>query len=318
MSNRNNKSKSPQTKKPIPYDKDLMKYLILQKITKPQPPVELITKTQPDEDSEVEDFKQEIEQKYKQCKANKVYQFPKEQYESSSDASLESLTDVTVYNLNSELHLTDATQPQFIKALNEKLMLLQEDTPPFKSAKQHNYAPVLKSSRYVYSNYRKLGDSNRTQQVNRSQTGGSQEKGKPPKKDTPSQSAEKNKQKSKQIQQILKIAQKQREASFYKKPQVNNNYVNISANINNSVIITGKPPQRQDYRVKTEYDEPEINLNQFQVNPKSRSKLRETAKPKKMEFPQGHKILNYTMDNQLLESLCISRNAKSQNKNYKV
>lgn len=61
MSNRNNKSKSPQLKKPIAFDKDLMKYLILQKITKPHPPAELITKTQPDEDSEVEDFKQEIE-----------------------------------------------------------------------------------------------------------------------------------------------------------------------------------------------------------------------------------------------------------------
>jgi hypothetical protein len=41
-----------------------MKYLIFQKIVKPAAPAELITKTQPDEDSEVEDFKLEIEMKY--------------------------------------------------------------------------------------------------------------------------------------------------------------------------------------------------------------------------------------------------------------
>lgn len=86
---------------------------------------------------------------------NHSYKFPKDAEDSSSDNSLQSLKAVTVYNLNCENleRLTDATQPHFMKALNEKLSKLgelivtEEEALPVKSVKQHNYAPVLKSSR---------------------------------------------------------------------------------------------------------------------------------------------------------------------------
>ena len=49
--------------------------------------------------------------KYRNCKINLTFKFPKENYESSSDNSLQSLKDITIYNLNCDNieRLTDAT-----------------------------------------------------------------------------------------------------------------------------------------------------------------------------------------------------------------
>ncbi|CAD8067148.1 unnamed protein product [Paramecium sonneborni] len=335
MSNRNKKSKSPQLQQPKNIDKDLMKYLIYQKIVKPQAPLELITKTQPDEDSEVEDFKLEIEMKFKNCKINKTFKFPKENYESSSDTSLQSLKDITIYNLNCDNidRLTDATQPNFMKALNERLMKLTDlivDESSTKT-KQFNYAPNLKSSRMQkLRGGTNISNTSITKPTELSLNAASQSQGresvitKPPSnlgfRATPTLSSEK-KNRSKQIQQILKITQQKYMnnqnigGTFYKKtPQINNNYININSNINNSIVVTGKR-NIQDIRIKTEQDESEPSLHQYQVVPNSRPKMREsTLKGKKLDISIGHK--NLTLDSQYLEN--YSRNAKSQNKNYKV
>ncbi|CAK65806.1 unnamed protein product (macronuclear) [Paramecium tetraurelia] len=334
MSNRNQKSKSPQVQQPKIIDKDLMKYLIFQKIVKPQVPAELIMKTQPDEDSEVEDFKLEIEMKFKSCKINHTFKFPKENYESSSDTSLQSLKDVTTYNLNCDNldRLTDATQPHFMKALNERLMKLTDlivDEPQTKT-KQFNYAPNLKSSRMQKLRGTNISNTSITKPTELSVNAASQSQGresvitKPPSnlgfRATPTLSSEK-KSKSKQIQQILKITQQKCMnnqnvgGTFYKKtPQVNNNYININSNINNSIVVNGKK-NFQEIRIRTEQDEPEISLQQYQVVPNSRPKMREsTIKSKKLDISIGYK--NLTLDSQYLEN--YSRHAKSQNKNYKV
>ncbi|CAK75470.1 unnamed protein product (macronuclear) [Paramecium tetraurelia] len=343
MSNRNKKSKSPQLQQPKNIDKDLMKYLIYQKIVKPQVPLELITKTQPDEDSEVEDFKLEIEMKYsriqfnlryKSCKINHTFKFPKENYESSSDTSLQSLKDVTIYNLNCDNldRLTDATQPHFMKALNERLMKLTDlivDESQVKN-KQYNYAPNLKSSRMQKLRGTNISNTSITKPTELSLNAASQSQGresvitKPPSnlgfRATPTISSEK-KNRSKQIQQILKITQQKCMnnqnigGTFYKKtPQVNNNYININSNINNSIVVAGKR-NIQDIRIKTEQEEPEPSLHQYQVIPNSRPKMREsTMKGKKLDISIGYK--NLTLDSQYLET--YSRNTKSQNKNYKV
>lgn len=49
--------------------------------------------------------------RYRNCKINLTFKFPKENYESSSDNSLQSLKDITIYNLNCDNieRLTDAT-----------------------------------------------------------------------------------------------------------------------------------------------------------------------------------------------------------------
>ncbi|CAD8150807.1 unnamed protein product [Paramecium octaurelia] len=334
MSNRNKKSKSPQVQQPKSFDKDLMKYLIFQKIVKPQVPAELIMKTQPDEDSEVEDFKLEIEMKFRTCKINQTFKFPKEQYESSSDTSLQSLKDVTTYNLNCDNldRLTDATQPHFMKALNERLIKLTdqivEETQP--KTKQFNYAPNLKSSRMQKLRGTNISNTSITKPTELSVNAASQSQGresvitKPSSnlgfRATPTLSSEK-KNKSKYIQQILKITQQKQMnnqnigGTFYKRtPQVNNNYININQNINNSIVVNGKK-NFQEIRIKTEQDEPEISLQQYQVVPNSRPKMREsTIKGKKLDISIGHK--NLTLDSQYLEN--YSRHAKSQNKNYKV
>ncbi|CAD8063986.1 unnamed protein product [Paramecium sonneborni] len=334
MSNRNKKSKSPQMQQPKNIDKDLMKYLILQKIVKPQVPAELITKTQPDEDSEVEDFKHEIELKFKNCKINHTFKFPKENYESSSDTSLQSLKDITSYNLNCDNldRLTDATQPHFIKALNERLIKLTDlivDESQTK-AKQFNYAPNLKSSRMQKLRGTNISNTSITKPTELSVNGTSQSQGresvitKPSSnlgfRATPTISSEKKNQ-SRQIQQILKITQQKYMnnqnigGTFYRKtPQVNNNYININSNINNSIVVNGKK-NFQEIRIKTEQDEPEISLQQYQVIPNSRPKMREsTIKGKKLDISIGYK--NLTLDSQYMEN--CSRHAKSQNKNYKV
>ncbi|CAD8190448.1 unnamed protein product [Paramecium octaurelia] len=323
MSNRNTKSKSPKIKKPYNFDKDLMKYLILQKITKPSAPVEMITKTQPDEDSEVDDFKQEIEIKFKKCKINHSFKFPKENYESSSDNSLSSLKDVTLYQLNQDNieRLTDATQPQFIKLLNERLIKLtdqiQDDTLSIQKP-----IPNPKSSRLQKVRGQNLSNSSLAKQTD--QTAASQGRESVTNKvnsnigfrATPTLSSEKKNQ-SKQIQQILKIAQQKQlnnniNNTFYKRSaQAKTSYFNSNNN-------AGDRKNIENIKIKTEYDDQDANLNQFYILPKSRPKNRESnSKLKKQDTSQGHKMLNYTIDNHILEQLRGTRNAKSQNKNYK-
>ncbi|CAK93493.1 unnamed protein product (macronuclear) [Paramecium tetraurelia] len=331
MSNRNTKSKSPKIKKPYNFDKDLMKYLILQKITKPSAPVEMITKTQPDEDSEVDDFKQEIEIKFKKCKINHSFKFPKEDYESSSDNSLQSLKDVTLYQLNQDNieRFTDATQPQFIKLLNERLIkltdLIQDDTLSIQKP-----IPNPKSSRLISQQISRLQKmrgqnlSNSSLAKQTDQTMASQGRESVTNKvhsnigfkATPTLSSEKKNQ-SKQIQQILKIAQQKQlnnnsNNTFYKRSaQTNTGYFNRNNN-------AGDRKNIENIKIKTEYDDQDANLNQFYILPKSRPKNRESnSKLKKQDTSQGHKMLNYTIDNHILEQLRGTRNAKSQNKNYK-
>ncbi|CAK89933.1 unnamed protein product (macronuclear) [Paramecium tetraurelia] len=348
MSNRNTKSKSPNLKKPQNFDKDLMKYLILQKITKPSAPVEMLTKTQPDEDSEVDDFKQEIEIKYsitskpisrfKKCKINHSFKFPKDSYESSSDNSLQSLKDVTLYELNQDniQHLTDATQPQFIKLLNERLIKLTDQIQEDLSIQKPN--PNPKSSRLISQQISRLqkvrgqnlSNSSLSKQID--QTVASQGRESVTNKQnqnlgfraTPTLSSEKKNQ-SKHIQQILKIVQQKQlnnnikqlkfdkpSDAFYKRTlQGNSSYINKNASANDKRNI-------ENIRIKTEYDDQDGNLTQFHILPKSRTKNRESStKLKKQDTSQNHKILNYTIDSHILEQLRGTRNAKSQNKNYK-
>ncbi|CAD8193403.1 unnamed protein product [Paramecium pentaurelia] len=324
MSNRNTKSKSPNIKKPQNFDKDLMKYLILQKITKPSQTVEMITKTQPDEDLEVDDFKQEIEIKFKKCKINHSFKFPKENYESSSDNSLSSLKDVTLYQLNSDNieHLTDATQPQFIKLLNERLIKLTDQILDDNLSIQKPI-PNLKSSRLQKVRGQNLSNSSLAKQNDLTvATQGRESVTNKPNSNigfraTPTLSSEKKNQ-SKPIQQILKIAQQQKQLnnninnSFYKRTaQGNNGYLN-------SNNYAGDKKNIENIKIKTEYDDQDGNLNQFYILPKSRPKNRESnTKLKKQDSSQGHKMLNYTIDSHILEQLRGTRNAKSQNKNYK-
>ncbi|CAD8169345.1 unnamed protein product [Paramecium octaurelia] len=322
MSNRNTKSKSPNLKKPQNFDKDLMKYLILQKITKPSAPVEMLTKTQPDEDSEVDDFKQEIEIKFKKCKINHSFKFPKESYDSSSDNSLQSLKDVTLYELNRDniQHITDATQPQFIKLLNERLIKLTDQIQEDLSIQKPN--PNPKSSRLQKVRGQNLSNSSLTKQID--QTVASQGRESVTNKQnsnlgfraTPTLSSEKKNQ-SKHIQQILKIVQQKQlnnniNDAFYKRTlQGNSSYINKNTGANDKRNI-------ENIRIKTEYDDQDGNLTQFHILPKSRTKNRESStKLKKQDTSQNHKILNYTIDSHILEQMRGTRNAKSQNKNYK-
>ncbi|CAD8090029.1 unnamed protein product [Paramecium primaurelia] len=323
MSNRNTKSKSPNIQKPQNFDKDLMKYHILQKITKPSAPIQMLTKTQPDENSEVDDFKQEIEIKFKKCKINHLFKFPKEDYQSSSDNSLSSLKDVTLYELNQNniQHLTDATQPQFIKLLNERLIKLTDQIEDDNLSIQKPISNT-KSSRLQKVHCQNLSNSSLTKQID--QTVISQGRESVTNKQnsnlgfraTPTLSSEKKNQ-SKHIQQILKIVQQKQlnnniNDAFYKRTVQGNNYY-----INNNTYASDKR-NIENIRIKTDYDEQDGNLNQFHIIPKSRPKNRDSnSKLKKQDISQGHKMLNYTIDSHILEQLRGTRNAKSQNKNYK-
>ncbi|CAD8184167.1 unnamed protein product [Paramecium octaurelia] len=336
MSNRIKKSKSPQINKQGNIDKDLMKYHILQKINKPQGPVQQIIKTQPDEEQEPMDFKQEIEFKYQNCQINHAFCFPKEDYESSSDNSLQSLKDTTIYNLNCNNieRLTDATSPQFMKALNERLLKLTES---IENDSSQNTIQKLNTSIPKQSNSQKAPGQNQSStsigriidhyivnmnpisqnnNLNRDSVTNKTQKNQYFRA-TPTISSEKKKQ-SKQILQILKIAQQRKinnnsnNTTFNKRTTQINSY---SFNNTHSKFLNGQR-NGENIRVQTESDDFEGSLQKFQIIPKSRSKVRENvAKFKKLESSQECKILNYTMDN---HSLGPGRNAKSQNRSYKA
>ncbi|CAD8110138.1 unnamed protein product [Paramecium sonneborni] len=339
MSNRIKKAKSPQINNQSNIDKDLMKYHILQKINKPQGPVQQIIKTQPDEDSEPEDFKQEIEFKYNNCQINHTFLFPKEDYESSSDNSLQSLKDTTIYNLNCNNieRLTDATSPLFIKALNEKLLKLVEsleenkykntnqkfnDPSPKQKNQQNKHIQNLTSTsigRLVDNYIINLNTMSQNANQNRDSVTHKNQKNLYFKA-TPSISSEKKKQ-TQQIMQILKIAQQRKinennnNTAFNKRTTQINNY---SFNNTQNIFFNGKR-NGENIRIPTDSNEFEGTLQKFQIIPKSRSKVRDhITKFKKIESSQDCKILNYTMDNHIFEQLGVARNAKSQNRSYKV
>ncbi|CAD8199197.1 unnamed protein product [Paramecium pentaurelia] len=340
MSNRITKSKSPQLNNQYKIDKDLMKYHILQKINKPQVPEKQIIKTQPDEEQEPEDFKQEIEFKYKNCQINHTFIFPKEDYESSSDNSLQSLKDTTVYNLNCNNieRLTDATSPYFMKALNEKLLRLAESieddysqqntiqkfntTNPKQTNQQKSHCQNQSSTsigRLIDNYIINMNTMNQNANQNRDSVTHKTQKNQYFRA-TPTLSSEKKKQ-SKKILQILKIAQQRKinnstnNNAFNKRTTQINSY---SFNNTHNIFLNGKR-NGENMRIKTESDDFEGSLQKFQIIPKSRSKVREhVTKFKKLESSQEYKILNYTMDNHLLEQLGVGRNAKSQNRSYKV
>ncbi|CAD8180695.1 unnamed protein product [Paramecium octaurelia] len=340
MSNRITKTKCPQPNNQSKTDKDLMKYHILQKINKPLVPEQQIIKTQPDEELEPEDFKQEIEFKYKNCQINHTFVFPKEDYESSSDNSLQSLKDTTIYNLNCNNieRLTDATSPYFMKALNEKLLKLAEsieDDPT-----QQNTIQKFNTANPKQTNQSKSHCQNQSStsigrlidhymiNLNTMSQNGNQNRDSVTHKTqknlyfraTPTLSSEKKKQ-SKKILQILKVTQQRKinnstnNNTFNKRTTQINSY---SFNNTQNIFLNGKR-NGENMRIKTEQDDFEASLQKFQIIPKSRSKVREhVTKFKKLESSQECKILNYTMDNHLFEQLGVGRNAKSQNRSYKV
>ncbi|CAD8105276.1 unnamed protein product [Paramecium sonneborni] len=338
MSNRIKKTKSPQFKNHSNIDKDLMKYHILQKINKPQGPVKQIIKTQPDEDLEPEDFKQEIEFKYKNCQINHTFIFPKEDYESSSDNSLQSLKDTTFYNLNCNNieRLTDATSPLFMKALNEKLLKLPESieennsqnttqkfndlNPKQKNQyKSHCQNQSSTSIGRLIDNYM-INLNTMSQHANQNRDSVTHKTQKNQYfRATPTISSDKKKQ-SKYILQILKIAQ-QRKINDNNNNPINKRTTQINSysfNNTQNIFLNGKRIP-ENIRIQTDSDDFEGTLQKFQIIPKSRSKLRDqVTKFKKIETSQDCKILNYTMDNHLLEQQGLARNAKSQNRSYKV
>lgn len=87
--------------------------------------------------------------RFGKCKANKLYCFPDDQQQDDDLSDCDSLVNVTSYNLHAQNHqggyanaedieesekLTDATQPEFVRQINKKLIEHQKQALEFEDS----------------------------------------------------------------------------------------------------------------------------------------------------------------------------------------